>query len=55
VSEVETRGQEVAAGVNYYLNGHRFKVQADWIALTPADFDFRSADHLVHVQLDVTF
>jgi hypothetical protein len=28
-TEVDTRGQEVAAGVSYYLNGHRFKVQAD--------------------------
>ncbi|MET0594788.1 MAG: porin [Polyangiaceae bacterium] len=55
IQEVRSFGQETAAGVNYYFNGHRFKLQADWIARTPTDFDFSSADHLVHVQLDATF
>jgi hypothetical protein len=55
VAEVNAFGQETAVGVNYYLNGHRFKLQADWIARTPTDFDFRRADQLVHVQLDATF
>ncbi len=55
VTELERSGQEFAAGINYYLNGHRFKLQADWIARTPPEFDLRRADHLVHVQLDATF
>lgn len=55
VADLEKRGQEVAGGVNYYFNGHRMKLQADWIALMPHDFDFRRAEHIVHVLLDVTF
>jgi hypothetical protein len=55
VSELDAKGQEVAAGLNYYVNGHRFKVQADWIARLPPDFTFDRADHVVHVQLDATF
>jgi phosphate-selective porin OprO and OprP len=48
-------GQELGAGVNYYLNEHWFKLQADWIARMPRGGDFDRADHLVHVQLDATF
>jgi len=55
VAETETRGQEVAAGVNYYFNKHRFKLQADWIARMPHDFDFSVAENTGHVQVDVTF
>jgi hypothetical protein len=55
VSEIQTRGQEVAGGINYYLNGHRFKLQTDWIARMPRDFEIDRADHLIHVQLDATF
>lgn len=54
-SEVEKKGQELGAGLNYYINGHRFKVQADWIARMPLNFAFAKADHLVHAQVDVTF
>lgn len=53
VSELNTRGQEIAGGINYYLNNHRFKLQADWIArLTP---DFERPEHNIHVQFDATF
>ena len=55
VTDLRNRGQEVAAGVNYYFNGHRMKLQTDWIALMPHDFAFRRAQHIVHLQLDVTF
>jgi len=55
VAEVESRGQEVGAGVNYYFNGHWLKLQGDWIARMPRDFDFQRADHVFHAQLDVTF
>ncbi|MBX3271359.1 MAG: porin [Sandaracinaceae bacterium] len=55
VEEAARRGVEVAAGLNYYLNGHRFKIQADWIARMPSDFDLSQAQHVVHVQLDATF
>ena len=30
----------MGAGINYYFNGHKMKLQADWIALMPGDFDF---------------
>ncbi len=55
VAEAEAFGQEVAAGLNYYFNDHWFKLQTDWIARMPYNFDFGRADHLVHAQLDVTF
>lgn len=54
-ADLDKRGQEVAGGINYYINGHRMKVQADWIALMPHDFAFKKAEHIVHFQLDVTF
>ncbi len=57
ISELDRLGQETALGANYYLNGHRFKVQADWIVRTPVGLlpDFSAADHLLHLQLDLTF
>ncbi|MCG3172355.1 MAG: hypothetical protein GMKNLPBB_00505 [Myxococcota bacterium] len=54
-SELDSKGQEAAAGLNYYFNGHRFKIQADWIARMPPNFAFDKADHAVHLQLDATF
>ncbi len=53
IREADRREQEVAAGLNYYLNGHKLKVQTDWIARMPG-FDFERADHVVHVLLDAT-
>jgi len=55
VREVDSLGQEVAAGANDYINGHKMKLQADWIARMPHSFDFERADHVAHVQFDVTF
>jgi hypothetical protein len=54
IQEVEDLGTEYAAGVNYYLNGHQFKLQADWIGRTgtTGSSDF---DHLFQVQIDFTF
>jgi hypothetical protein len=46
---------EVGAGVNYYINGHQFKIQADWIAKVPTEQDFKDAVHVAHLQLDATF
>lgn len=54
-AELDARGEELAAGVNYYLRGHRFKLQADWIARMPPGLQLDEADHVVHAQLDVTF
>ncbi len=53
--EARTLGQEFATGVNYYLNGHAAKLQADWILRTDRDLSFDTKDHTFHVQLDVTF
>lgn len=53
VEELEARDNEVAAGVNWYLNGHRFKLQTTWIALFAEDF--AQADHTVVTQLDMMF
>jgi hypothetical protein len=53
VTELETKGNEVGAGLNWYRNGHRFKAQATWIALFGEDFS--AATHTVAAQLDVMF
>lgn len=55
IAEVRSLGQEIAGGVNYYLNGHILKLQADWIMRSPRDFNFETTDHLFHMQLDATF
>lgn len=55
VREVNRRGNEVLAGVNYYFNGHRMKAQATWVARTRADMDLSAADHMAAVQMDATF
>jgi hypothetical protein len=54
ISEVDTRGLEIAAGANYYFNDHKLKLQADWIARMPPGAEFGRADHVVHLQLDIT-
>jgi hypothetical protein len=54
-AEVARRGQELGAGLNYYFDDHRMKLQLDWIALMPHGFIFDRADHVAHLQLDVTF
>jgi hypothetical protein len=55
VREVNRRGNEVLAGVNYYFNGHSMKAQATWVARTGADLNLNAADHTAVVQLDATF
>jgi hypothetical protein len=46
---------EYGVGLNYYINGHQFKVQTDWIAKVPSEDDFSAAAHVAHLQLDATF
>jgi hypothetical protein len=48
---------EYAVGLNYYINGHQFKLQTDWIVRAPSDSEDKFADstQAVHVQLDATF
>ncbi len=55
VEESAKSGQEYAVGVNYFLNGHAFKWQADWLVRTSPSFEARIAEHIPHVQLDATF
>jgi hypothetical protein len=46
---------EYGVGLNYYINGHQFKIQTDWIAKVYAEDTFDDAVHVVHLQLDATF
>lgn len=55
IKDVSARPYEVGAGINYYVNSHRLKVQADWIARVPDHFEFAKANHVVHVLADATF
>jgi len=57
VELVRSRGRQVVGGLNVYLNGHAFKLQADYSYAFGSAFD-RQTDpgaHLVRVQLDATF
>ena len=52
VALVDAYGREVGGGVNVYLNGHLFKLQADWSSR------FGSVGepiHVARVQLDASF
>lgn len=53
LADVAARGNEVAAGLNWYRNGHRFKLQTTWIALFGDDF--AAAEHMVATQADMMF
>lgn len=55
IDETTRFGRELGAGLNYYFNQHKFKLQGDWIARMPKDFEFDAAAHAFHVQLDATF
>lgn len=55
VADLDARGNELGAGVNWYFNGHRGKLQATWLGLVPRDWDVGRAEHQVVVQADVTF
>jgi hypothetical protein len=46
---------EYGVGFNYYINGHQFKIQTDWIAKVPTEDAFKDAAHVAHLQLDATF
>ena len=50
---VAARGRELAGGVNYYVNGHAFKIQLDVQHAFGDTFD--SGTSVVRVQLDATF
>ena len=54
VGKATDSGNEVGAGTNWYVNGHRFKVQADLIALF-GEPSFVDAQHTIRAQVDVTF
>jgi hypothetical protein len=46
---------EYGVGLNYYINGHQFKIQTDWIAKVYEDDSFDDAVYVAHLQLDATF
>lgn len=52
VEEMEAKQNEIAAGVNWYENGHRFKIQATWVA---AFGTLAEAEHTAYLQTDVMF
>ncbi len=54
-SLIAATGQELGGGINYYLNGHKLKVQADYIARMPSGFVFDQAQQVAHLQVDATF
>lgn len=53
IDEVEAFGHEAGAGLNWYENGHRFKVQAGWA--TRWGEEFSAADHSASLLVDVMF
>jgi phosphate-selective porin OprO and OprP len=55
ITESHKRGNEVAAGLNYYFNNHRLKAQASWVARTDSELKLGAADHQIAAQIDATF
>lgn len=53
VQLAQQQGQEAGAGLNYYLNGHLFKFQADYTLRFGQEPS--PPTHLVRLQLDTTF
>jgi hypothetical protein len=53
IDTVEAKGNEAGAGVNWYLNGHKFKIQADGEALFGDAFS--DAEYHAHLLLDASF
>ena len=51
--DLEARTNELALGGSWYLNGHRFKVQATEVALFGSSI--ADAEHAVYLQLDASF
>jgi len=54
VELVARAGQELGGGVNYYVNGHKLKFQAHYLARMPGGFVFEQAEQTAHLVLDVT-
>jgi phosphate-selective porin OprO and OprP len=54
VNELALRGQELGLGLSEYVNGHRFKVQATWIARTKLGVSLHDAEHTGYLLLDAT-
>lgn len=50
---VRTAGRQLGTGLNLYLNGHLFKLQADYFYIFGEDIG--AASHSLRAQLDVTF
>jgi hypothetical protein len=53
VELVKKQGRELGGGLNWYINGHFFKIQADY-AVRFDRLDVRAA-HVARLQLDATF
>lgn len=50
---VRTSGRQLGGGVNVYLNGHAFKLQADYFYIFGSDID--QGSHALRAQVDATF
>jgi hypothetical protein len=55
VDSLAKRSEEIALGLNWYLNKHKLKVQAGWSLFFGADQPAGDGEHLASVLLDATF
>jgi hypothetical protein len=53
IATINSAGRVTAGGVNVYINGHFFKIQADW--LHSFGNDYTVGEHQVRLQIDATF
>jgi len=53
VALVNSSGRQLGTGLNLYLNGHQFKLQADYFYIFGEDIG--TASHALRAQLDATF
>lgn len=53
VALVDSAGRQLGTGLNYYLNGHAFKLQADYFYVFGEDL--AAGNHALRAQLDASF
>ncbi len=55
LEDLDQRSEEIAAGLSWYLNKHKLKVQAGWTLLFGPEQPAGDGEHLGSVLLDATF
>lgn len=55
LADLESRSEEIGAGVSWYLNKHRLKVQGGWTLLFGPEQPVGDGEHLASILVDASF